>query len=814
MTTNACYHCDQPIPRGVHLSVDIEGEEQPMCCPGCQAVATAIVDGGLERFYQFRTEPSARPEERSENLRQWQVYDLESVQADFVTTTADELVVDAQLLLEGITCAACSWLIEHHLSQIAGVERVSVNSASHRCTVRWQRGAVELSQIMAELAYIGYWPRPATDEQQQQLLKLENRRALMRLGVAGLGMMQVGMMAIALYAGAIQGIDAQWQQFLRWVSLLVATPVVLFSAQPFFIAAWRNLRRGHLVMDVPVSIAIGGAYLASVWATVYGAGDVYFDSVSMFTFFLLFGRYLEMRARHSNQQLAGNALQLMPLTAHKVEHDGNTVVVPAKSLRRGDSVWVKAGETMPCDGQVITGDSSVDESLLTGESRPIAKMAGDTVIAGSTNVQSALCIEVTAVGGDTHLSAIDRLVNQASGDKPQQVAMADRVAAYFVGAVLVVSVVVGWLWWQYQPSEAFWVVLSVLVVTCPCALSLATPTALTAATTWLRRNGLLVTRNSVLETLANVSLVVFDKTGTLTQGKLQVVGISVATEPENDIPFANGIDSKTAVLQLCSGLEAQSNHPIAKAFEAWRGHVEFEQVVESTAAGVEGVLAAIRYRFGRADYVHTLLPEGSPIPEAPDDDQLWLCLASEHQLLGWVALSDTLRDDAREALDALRQAGIAVELLSGDVSGAVKSMALDLRIDTWQAGVLPADKLSHIQQRQAQGETVLMVGDGINDVPVLSGADVSVAMGAATDLAKTSADSVLLNSQLMTLVASLKKARSTQGIIRQNIIWALAYNVSALPLAAMGWVPPYLAALGMSASSLVVIANALRLNRD
>jgi len=806
-----CFHCGLPVPADANYPVRIDGQARAMCCPGCQAVASVIVDGGLENFYRFRADRNTRPEE--ENREQWQVFDLPDVQADFVITT-DEGLQQARLLLEDITCAACVWLIEHHLQKNSAVKSVKVNATSHRCTVTWDARQLPLSQLMLSLASIGYGPQPASDEGQQALRRCESRQALMRLGVAGFGMMQVGMVAIALYAGALQGISSGWEHYLRWVSWLIATPVVFYSARPFFQAAWRSVLTRHLSMDVPVSIAIGGAYLASCWATLYGEGEVYFDSVSMFTFFLLLGRYLEMRARHHNSLQAGNMAQLMPLTATRLvdggEGSNQEETVPLKALQPGDRVLVKAGETLPCDGRVLSGRSAVVEALLTGEPLPVPKCAGDSVAAGTLNSESALNVCVTAVGAGTQLSSIERLVEQAQSEKPSQVTIADRLAGYFVGAVLVLSVLVFTVWTQLDPARAFWITLSVLVVTCPCALSLATPVALTAATAYLRRLGLLVTRGHVIEGLTTITRVVLDKTGTLTQGQVSLVSIELCRDDYAD---------RTRVLALAKALEQQANHPIARAF------TEAEQVptlaVQSmrqvTAAGVEGVIEGTRYRLGAEAFVAELFAAtGDPVPapQTLDSSQQILLLGDATGPIAWFALSDPLRDSAPALIRQLREQGCEVELLSGDKSGAVATLAQALGICQYQAGASPDDKLARVQELQAAGEKVLMVGDGINDVPVLSGADISVAMAAASDLAQTRADSVLLNGDLTVISRALASARNTRRIIGQNLSWALAYNGLALPLAALGWVPPYAAAIGMSASSLVVIVNALRLNRD
>lgn len=794
----ACYHCGLPVPSASYYPVNIQGNEQLMCCPGCQAVAMAIVDGGLENFYQFRTANNDRPE-LLESQR-WNIYDLPEVQAEFVIPFDDKLK-QANLLLEGISCAACSWLIETHLKKNPAIQSVTVNLSTHRCAIVWD-SQYPLSKIFQSLASIGYLSRPATDDQQQQLIKKENRVALFRIGVAGFGTMQAMMVAVGMYTGATDF----WLDFLRWLSMLVATPVVFFSAWPFFQAAWRSIQMRHLVMDVPVALAIGLAYSASVWATISGTGEVYFESVSMFTLFLLVGRYVELRARHRNRLAFGNLAQLMPLTACCLRVENGCEVeqsMPIKTLKLGDLILVKAGETFPCDGLVLAGESAVVEALLTGESRPVGKKPGDLVIAGTLNNHSPLKVEVTALGAATQLSAIERLATQAADEKPQQVLAADRIARFFIARLLVVCSAVFAFWLWYRPEQALWVTLSVLVVTCPCALALAMPAALSAATANLRKRGFLVARGHVIEALNGINRVIFDKTGTLTKGRFAVEQVSLFSE----VDF-----SREHVLGLAAALEAGSNHPLAAAFRPWQDKYKADDVKQITAAGVEGRIEGERYRLGTAEFVAEFMRDKASLP-LPDALHTWLLLANEQIPLAWIALVDEVRSDAAALIQRLKAQGIAVELLSGDQSGAVAQLAQQLGIDDYVAGSKPGDKLSHLSQRQAAGDKVLMIGDGINDVPVLAGADVSVAMASASDLAQTRADSVLLNDRLEVIADALHIARRTKGVITQNLRFSLVYNLLALPLAAAGMIPPWLAALGMTASSLIVIFNALRLTK-
>ena len=776
-----------------------------MCCHGCEAVAEAIVAAGLTDFYRHRTAPSRRAEDLiPEQLRGLELYDRPDLQKSFVRAEGEH-VREAALILEGIVCAACVWLNERHVNRLPGVLEFRVNYSTHRARLRWDEQHIRLSDILAAIAAIGYVAHPFDPNRQEALQKRERSVALRRLAVAGLGSMQVMMLAVGLYVGDYQGMEDWIREFLRWICLILAVPVVTYSAQSFYQGAWRDLRRRQLGMDVPVALAILAAFLASVWHTWKGSGEIYYDSVTMFVFFLLTGRFLEMTARHRAAQISEALVRMLPATATRLNAANEEEIVPIAELAPGDRVLVRPGETLPADGRIIEGASSVDESLLTGESLPLPRQVGEALIGGAVNVDSPLVMRVEKVGADTVLSAISRLLDRAQSEKPRLALLADRIAGGFVAALLIVAAVVLAAWWSLSDFDtAFRITLSVLVVTCPCALSLATPTAIVAATGALTRIGLLTTRGHALETLARATHVIFDKTGTLTFGRPQVAAVETV----------GGLEARRG-LALAAALERGSEHPVGRALAEAAGEmIPLATDVHNTpGSGIEGWIEGRRYRVGRPEFVAALSQSAVSGRDDLDAASTWVALGDETGLLAWFQLTDTLRPGAAAAVKALQARGLTVELLSGDRPDAVAHIAREVGIATATGGLSPQDKLDRLRELQRQGAVAAMVGDGVNDAPVLAAAQVSLAMGSGTQLAHATADMILLSEKLECLVNGVDMARRTLTIMRENFAWAIGYNLIALPLAAGGWLTPWMSAIGMSGSSLLVVLNALRLRR-
>lgn len=799
-----CFHCGLQVPADVDFPVNYQGNKHPACCAGCQAVAQTIIDNGLGDYYRHR-QASSTPAEPlpTELLEQIRLYDNAEIQQSFVIREAEE-IREAALILEGITCAACVWLNEQHIGHLPGVLSVDINYSSHRARVRWDNSRIQLSRILEAIAAIGYRAHPFDAARQEQLAQQERKSALLRIYLAGLSMMQVMMYAVPTYLAEQDSITPDIESLMRWASLLLTLPVIVYSSLPFYQGSWRDIKAGRVGMDVPVTLGVLTAFFASVWATVSHSGEVYFDSVSMFVFLLLGGRYLEMLARRKAGSAVERLVKLIPAFAHRLA-DYPASRIPHEAavaqLQAGDILLVREGETIPADGTLVEGQTAVDESLLTGESRPVAKGENDALTGGSVNRGNPLVMRVERVGMQTTLSGIVRLLDKAMAEKPHFAQLADRISAWFVAALLLVAAATAIGWYLVDPQRALWITVSVLVISCPCALSLATPAALATATGRLAQLGLLITKGHALETLARVDHVVFDKTGTLTRGQMHLLHSGYFSDP-------------VLADRLTAALEQHSSHPIAKALQQLGNGspLMLTDVHYIAGSGIEAQYAGCSYRLGHADFVAALVGKAPPPANGPTDaSHVYLGRAGE-----WLALyvvGDELKPDAVAVIRALNKQGMAISLLSGDRQTAVDTLGQLLQLPDCRGELSPQQKLAAVNALQQAGKTVLAVGDGINDAPVLAAAQVSIAIGSGSDIARASGDMVLLTDDLAPLLQGMQMARRSMQIIRQNLWWALGYNLVALPLAIAGWITPWLASIGMAGSSLLVVANALRLAR-
>ena len=794
-----CYHCGLPVPETLHVFVTIKGKEQPMCCRGCQAVAQAIVDAKLDDFYEHRTNDAPTGRELVPDfLQKTTIYDNPAIAKRFVRYE-DDNIREAALILEGITCAACIWLNERHLRTLPGLIDVKVNYSTHRARVRWDESKIHLSDILQAVSQIGYIAHPYDPAHQQQVLDRERKQQLRRIGVAGVLGMQVMMFSIALYAGAWYGIMAEFKSLFYWVNLFLTLPVILYSAEPFFTSTWRDITHKQAGMDVPVSLALTLAFIGSIYA-VFNGGQIYFDSIVMFVFFLLTGRYFELQARQRSAQAAESLVHLVPTMATRL-CQGEEESILVADLEIGDTLLIRPGENVPADGLILEGSSSIDESLLTGESTPIIKKPGQPLIAGSVNIDNPLQMQIDKIGVDTVLSQILRLLERAQSEKPAITQLADRVASWFVFGVLLLALSVAVYWWHVNPEAWLEITLAVLVVTCPCALSLATPTAITAATSALTNVGLLTTRGHALESLARATHFVFDKTGTLTMGHLRLLSTKTFSH-----------FSQTECLQYAVALERHSEHPIARALlDAGAMGEAATNVTNHPGSGMQGDIAGKHYFVGTPAFIRS---ETGQEQDLQKTENTVVLLANTESILCAFILGDEIRPGAQELVEALKAQGKSVSLLSGDHAYAVQHVAKLVGIEMASAALSPKDKLQRVKALQEKGEIVAMIGDGVNDAPVLAQAQVSIAMGGGTQIARASADMILLSEHLPNLLIGINTARKTLNIIYQNVSWAIAYNLLALPAAAMGLIAPWMAAIGMSLSSLLVVTNALRLLRS
>ena len=804
MRPEACFHCGEPVPEGSRFSAVVDGAPRAMCCVGCAAVAQAITTSGLAAYYEKRSKLPQR-EAAADAPGDLAVYDLPEVQRPFVRD-AGAGIRQATLLVDGITCGACAWLIERGLQRCEGVRGVAVNLSARRVQVEWDEARTHLSAIMGVVDALGYRTRGFDPAAGESAAARERRGMIWRLFVAGFAMMQVMMYAVPTYiADGDMSRDAE--QLMRWASFTLTLPVILWSAGPFFRNAWRDLRTRRAGMDVPVALGIAVAFAASAWATVSGRGAVYFDSITMFVFLLLGARYLEVLARARAAESQQRLVRHMPAVAERLVAGvaaGGTERIAAARLVAGDRVLISPGATVPADGRVMSGQSAADESLLTGEARPVPKHAGDVVTGGTVNLSGPLLVEVTRVGPESVLAGIVRLMDRAQSGKPRIAQLADRVAQWFVAALVAVAFATAIAWYWIDPQRALWVMVAVLVVSCPCALSLATPAALAAATGALHRLGILVTRGHALETLSQVTHVVLDKTGTLTLGRLALIGT---------IPLGGA--AREAALALAAALERGSEHPVARALRAetpGAAQVRVEDVVNHPGLGIEGRVNGRRVRIGSPAFASGV--NGRPLPNEllfAADEVTVAVLADEQGYLAMFTFGDRVRPGARRLVRELEAGGRTVCLLSGDRRATVEHVARELGIRTavWES--TPDCKLAYVRGLQARGAVVAMVGDGVNDAPVLAQAQLSIAMGGGTDLAHASADMVLVADDLFRLSAAFDTAGRAMRIIRQNLAWAAAYNAVAIPLAVAGLVTPLVAGAGMALSSLAVVANALRL---
>ncbi len=813
MINHTCFHCGQAIPQGDVVLKSINGTEREFCCHGCASVCEVIYEAGMESFYQRTPEGELLSPPPPPN-KDIEFFDCDEVQSQYVTELTDRRQIT--LMSDAIHCAACVWLIEHSLAKVDGLLLASVNFTNKQIKIRWDNSKIKLSDIIKKLNSIGYDATPYDATSSEAAYRKANRDLLYRLGFAGFAMMNVMWFSVALYTGADE--DQEYRNYFHWLELIIATVTLAYSGQPFLKGALTSLKARTVGMDVSISLGILTTYLYSLWITVNpnAIGGVYFDTLIDFMFLLLIGRYLEAISINKAVDASRRLMDLQPKVARQII-DGETKIIPVRTLLQGSEIRVKPGEQFPVDGIVTSGLSTVNESMLSGESREITKQNGDRVAAGTLNVDGTLTVSVEKILQETQLGRIVHMVEEAQGSKAPIQCTADKIMPWFVSATLTLAAA-SFLYWFFNAGIEFAIMTatSVLIITCPCAFGLATPMSIAVASGISARHGILVKNGTVLETLKSIEHFVFDKTGTLTKGQMQLVDYKLLSE----------VDEKELLLEIGS-IEHLSEHSLGRAVsesikdslslnnKEW---LEIHQFKALPGKGVQGEYQSKFFNIGTARWLNSLelvLPKA--LVNLADERALLaqtaVWIARDNQVVGVLFLEDEIRSEAIELIQRLKAKGKKVTLLSGDLNVVAQRVAEQLGGMNVIAEVLPEDKNHVIRDLQAKGQQVAMVGDGVNDAPALVRANVGIALGSGTDVSMDSADIVLMNNELLSVDTAIELSARTLKTIKQNIASSIVYNVIMVPLAMSGVLTPLIAAITMPLSSLVVIGNAARIRR-
>ena len=811
MLNQTCFHCGQAIPDGDLVLREIKGDVCHFCCHGCASVCEVIYEAGLQSFYQRTPEGELLSPPPPPN-KDIEFYDYDEVQSQYVPELSNRREIT--LMSDAIHCAACVWLIEHTLGKIDGMLVASVNFTNKQIKIRWDNDKIKLSDIIKKLNSIGYDATPYDASSSEAAFRKANRDLLYRLGFAGFAMMNVMWFSVALYTGA--NADPEYRQYFHWLELIIATVTLAYSGQPFLKGALTSLRARTVGMDVSISLGILTTYFYSMWITITpgSIGDVYFDTLIDFMFLLLIGRYLEAISKNKAVDASRRLMDLQPKVARQMV-DGEPKIMPVRALLKGSEIMVKPGEQFPIDGHVVSGQSMVNESMLSGESREINKQTGDSVSAGTLNVDGTLMVSVDKILQDTQLGRIVHMVEEAQGSKAPIQCTADKIMPWFVSTTLTLALFSFTFWFFNAGLEvAVITATAVLIITCPCAFGLATPMAIAVASGVSARHGILIKNGTVLETLQSIDHFVFDKTGTLTKGQMQLVDYQLLT-----------VESSQQLLLEVGSIEHLSEHSLAKAVTAsiqdklhlktkqWLNVVNFKAL---PGKGVQGVIENIMLQVGTSKW---LISSGMVLPAELVDiaekrallAQTAVWIARDQQVVGVLFLEDEIRPEAVELIQRLKSKGKAVTLLSGDLKVVAHRVAEQLGGMNVIAEVLPEDKNEVIRDLQSKGQKVAMVGDGVNDAPALVRADVGIALGSGTDVSMDSADIVLMNNELLSVDTAVELSVRTLKTIKQNIASSITYNIIMVPLAMSGVLTPLIAAITMPLSSLVVIGNAARI---
>lgn len=818
-----CFHCLESLPKHTDIKAQVNGVPKPVCCYGCQSAAEFISQNELNDFYRRRNRITSLDSVRlSTSLAKhtrtdWSFLENDKLSIHYIdlsTKNERQLTLD----VKDVYCSSCAWLINKALAKLSDNISVNMDVSAKRLFLKISDSELKLSKVLEVIENLGYQPSVielnAGEDNDQIHFETDNRTALKRIAVAGFGMMQVMTYATAMYFGDFQGMEEPFRRFLSLVSLLVATAVVFYAGKPFFTNALNDLRNQHLGMDVPIALAIAGAYFPSVYQTLVRSplqvsGEVYFDSAVMFIFFLSVGRYISMRAKHRLSSTQTSLTRLLPPFIKVSRHQKLQVCelqIKPQDVKAGDVITINAQQILPFDGVVMNGEAYIDESLLSGESTPVYRKQSGRVVAGSLIKQGKVEVKATHSWQDSSIAKIERLLTSAQLSNVEHSGLMQQFAKYFVFAVLFITTIVACVWWVIDPTLVFVVVLSMLVASCPCAFSLAAPIGAAAASKALRLHGLLLANYSALKKLPDITTWCFDKTGTITQGMPVILEVKHYAQ-------------RTVVecLSMAAAIERENNHVLSYAFTSIGSDMAASNLSYYPGKGVSADILGEHYFLGKPSWVRRQLTsqicDQQFIADIEKSDCSVVALATANTYLANFFIGDSLRSQSISAINALKLRGSNIAILSGDRQAVVNQAAQRLRVNSQEGDLSAEQKQQRIKQLQSKGEVVAMVGDGVNDAPVSAQADVSIVMANGSELTQSQADVIVLNGQLDSLSMLQDVAIKTKNITHQNIIWALAYNLIALPLAAFGMLTPWMAALGMSVSSLLVVLNAVRISK-
>jgi Cu2+-exporting ATPase len=789
-----CYHCGEKNPRRSNIHAEFDNKNVSFCCNGCRAVAIYLYENDCQRFYEYRQDQL--PQKKIDNINSnWSYLD----QASVFKSLTQQLNQHTQLILikvDDMYCSACAWLLNKQLQPKKGISDVRINSMTHIVHIEFDPDVIKLSEIFTLIEQIGYQAVPQKDSDNNQ--NRDKNDFIKKLAVAGVGMMFIMTLSVPLYTQYSVNIDAPIKRFFSIVSLLVATLVYFYSGKDFINNALRDLKNKHLGMDVPIAISLALTYFVSVYNTFIHSPHIYFDSMSMFVFFILIGRFIESQLKHKGMNVKQSLMALIPVSVNRqiTKNSSDTIeIVPLEEINKGDKIKVYQGETIPCDGYVLSGSCHVNESILTGESISIEKTKDNKVLAGSVNTEGEIVFVTTTSTQNTFLAKLTELMELAQSRKPKYLQQVDAIASYFIGTVLFLATIT-FIWYTlYDPSKLMQAVVSILVATCPCALSLATPAALSAAGIKLLKHGILTNNTGAITQLKTINNWFFDKTGTLTESELSIDKIHTFSDKQEYMSIANAMQNN-------------SNHPISSAFN-YQDDVQFNEIKHLNGLGIYAKYNNQEWRIGSKKWMNSL---DIDIPQInPNKNNTLIYLACDEHILAIFELKTQLRKGSLALINELKKQDVIIEIVSGDSHSAVQNCANELTINAYKSELLAEEKIDIISGVQKFGKKCVMVGDGVNDAPVLSQADVSISLKQGSYLAHSASDFILLGSSLDPLNQALKISKKTNVIIKQNISWSILYNLSVIPVAMMGLLEPWVAAIGMSLSSLIVVLNSRRL---